>query len=262
MDLRSPRREALMNTHALLHLPRMAAWASLLGEADHALLRRSLRERSVKAGSHVGFRGDPVTHWVGVADGLVQMSVGSDEGRMSALGHAGKGEWFDECALLRNTPRRYDAIALRDTQLVLMPGELFHELLLTRPAFNQHVLTLMAARAEAAMDALEGDRLHDCEARVARCLASLIDTDLHPGAMPVVRLTHGEIGLLSGVSRQRTNCALHSLADRGLLRMNRHCLRVVDAQALRHFGGLPQKPIPTERYSTTAQREHREYAVA
>ena len=250
-----------MNTHAFLHLPRLATWANLLNESDHALLRRSLRERSVKAGGHVGFRGDPVTHWVGVVDGLVQMSVGSDEGRVSALGHAGKGEWFDECALLRNTPRRYDAIALRDTQLVLLSGELFHELLLTRPAFNQHVLTLIAARAEAAMDALEGDRLHDCEARVARCLASLIDTDLHPGALPVVRLTHGEIGLLSGVSRQRTNCALHSLAERGLLRMNRHCLRVLDAPALRRFGGLPQKAHPAERHALT-HREQREYAVA
>ncbi|QPC29994.1 Crp/Fnr family transcriptional regulator [Caldimonas thermodepolymerans] len=227
---------------ATIDLCRVAPWAGLLGEADQALLRRVLRERHVKAGGHIGFRGDPVTHWVGVAEGLVQLSVGSDDGRISALGHVARGEWFDECALLRGTARRYDAIALRDSRLLLLPDEVFHELLRTRPAFNHYVLAMMAVRAEAALDALEGDRLHDCEVRVARCLAALIDPDLHPGAVQVVRLTHGEIGLLSGVSRQRTNCALHSLARRGLVRMNRHCVRVLDAHGLRRFAGLPQKP--------------------
>ena len=250
-----------MSGHAYPDLHRVAPWAGLLSEADQTLLRRVLRERHVKAGSHIGFRGDAVTQWVGVADGLVQLSVGSDEGRMSALGHVARGEWFDECALLRGTARRYDAVALRDTRLLTLPDEMFHELLRSRPAFNHYVLAMVAARAEAAMEALEGDRLHDCEARVARCLASLTDTELHPGAAPVIRLTHGEIGLLSGVSRQRTNCALHSLAERGLLRMNRHCLRVLDVQALRRFGGLPLKPERSPRCAPVPHDE-REYAVA
>lgn len=250
------------SSHALIDLHRVASWAGLLGEADHALLRRVVRQRSVKAGSLIGFRGDAVSQWLGVADGLVQLSVGSDEGRMSALGHIGKGEWFDECALLRGSARRYDAVALRDTQLLMIPGEVFHELLRTRPAFNHFVLAMVAARVEAAMEALEGDRLHDCEARVARCLASLVDPDLHPGAASVIRLTHGEIGLLSGVSRQRTNSALHSLQQRGLLRMNRHCLHVRDAQALRRFGGLPLKPVCAPRAPVLHDGPEHAYAAA
>src|SRR5215471_10747674 len=81
------------------------------------LRRRVLTEtkmRRVKSGAFVCQKGEPVLNWFGVIDGLVKISSVSRQGKTVGFTGIPSGGWFGEGSLLKNEPRRYDAVALRD----------------------------------------------------------------------------------------------------------------------------------------------------
>ena len=56
---------------------RTSLWSQALDAAELARVRLELVERTVPEGGFVCRQGDPVTHWVGVIDGLVKLSIES-----------------------------------------------------------------------------------------------------------------------------------------------------------------------------------------
>jgi DNA-binding GntR family transcriptional regulator len=81
---------------------------------------------------------------------------------------------------------------------------------------------------------LEYERLLDPEARLARCLAWLFNPILYPGGGPKLQVSQEEIGLLSGISRQRVNQALQKLEAERLLRVEYGAVTIVDLEGLRN----------------------------
>ena len=66
-------------------------------------------------------------------------------------------------------------------------------------------------------------------------LASLYDPDLYPNRADMLPMSQTDIALLSGMSRQHANAALHKLQTEGLLEVGRSGVRVLDVVALRHY---------------------------
>jgi CRP/FNR family cyclic AMP-dependent transcriptional regulator len=128
-------------------------------------------------------------------------------------------------------------IALRDTRAAFMPRSTFEALRATSLPFNHYLQNLLNARLGLFIGLLEYDRLLGADARVARCLASLFNPDLYPEPGPFIDLQQGEIGLLSGVSRQRANAALQRLQAEGLIRIEHRGVTVLDLPGLRCFAG-------------------------
>jgi CRP/FNR family transcriptional regulator, cyclic AMP receptor protein len=81
--------------------------------------------------------------------------------------------------------------------------------------------------------AREIDRISNPDIRVARSLAALFNPVLYPGLGTVLRITQQELAYLVGLSRQRVNEALTTLAARGAIAVEYGGLRVVNLQALR-----------------------------
>jgi CRP/FNR family cyclic AMP-dependent transcriptional regulator len=69
--------------------------------------------------------------------------------------------------------------------------------------------------------------------RVARNLAALFHPLLSPNVGGVLRITQQELAYLVGLSRQRVNEALTTLAAKGWIRVEYGGLRVLDLAALR-----------------------------
>ena len=83
--------------------------------------------------------------------------------------------------------------------------------------------------------ARETDRSIDPDFRVARNLAALFHPQLYPGVGSLLRITQQELGYLVGLSRQRVNLALHTLAGHGLIRIEYGGVRVIDLAGLRGY---------------------------
>ena len=126
---------------------------------------------------------------------------------------------------------------MRPTRLACMPRVTFERLLTSSLPFNRFLLQQLNARLGLFIGLVEFDRLLGPDARVARCLASLYDPDLYPSTLPDLALNQEEIGLLSGVSRQRAHAALHKLEAQGLLRTSFGGVTVLDLAGLRAYEG-------------------------
>ena len=216
---------------------RGSTWGRNLSPAEFDRAAREVREVHVAAGGYVARNGEPAEHWIGIVEGLVKMSVTSAEGKVSTLTGLTAGGWFGEGSVLKKEARRYDVVALRDTRVAMMPRATFEGLRTTSIPFNHYLLNLLNARLGLFIGLLEYDRLLGPDARVARCLASLFNPDLYPDPGPYVDLLQGEVGLLSGVSRQRANVALQRLQQAALIRIEPRGLTVLDLDGLRRFAG-------------------------
>ncbi|MBI5279104.1 MAG: Crp/Fnr family transcriptional regulator [Burkholderiales bacterium] len=219
---------------------RASLWAPTLPPDELDRVVAETRERKVAPGGYAMRCGDPAEHWVGVIEGLVKMSVTQADGRQSTFTGVTDGGWAGEGSLLKPGRWRYDGVAVRPTRLAYMPRTTFQRLVSTHLAFNHFLLSHLNARLSMFIGLVEYDRLLGPDARVARCLASLFDSNLYPHTCPFVQMSQEEIGLLSAVSRQRANEALHALERAGLLRVGFGGVTVLDLPGLRAYSSARQ----------------------
>jgi CRP-like cAMP-binding protein len=237
---------------------RGSLWARGLSPGEFEWVSRNTYERRVAAGGFVVRMGEPADQWTGIIEGLVKMAITTPDGRTASFTGVTAGGWFGEGSLLKAAEKwRYDGIALRDTRLACMPRAVFTQLLDASIPFNRFVLSHLNARLSLFIALAEFDRLLGPDARVARCLASLFDPNLYPQAEPLLQLTQDEVALLSAVSRQRANRALHELEAAGLLRIEFKGIRVLDLPGLRRYPGPQATDAPRPRFfgvATTSSR--------
>jgi CRP-like cAMP-binding protein len=220
-----------------IELVRESLWAQSLTPQQLQLVDSTLQERRVPAGGYACRKGEPVEHWVGIVDGLVKMTSLSPTGKLTTFTGLPEGAWFGEGSLLKDEPRRYDVVALRDSRIALMPRTTFNALLDGSIAFNRFLLIQLNERLGQFIGQIEYDRLLNVEARVARCLAAMFNPHLYPATRREVQISQEEIGYLSDLSRQRVNQALKALEQAALLRVEYGRIVVLDLPGLRNFNG-------------------------
>lgn len=219
----------------LVQTLRNTVWAKSLTAEQMARVEADVTERFVPAGGYACRKGEPVEYWVGAIDGLLKMSSVSPEGKIITFTGVLGGAWFGEGSLLKDTPRQYDVIALRDTRLALMPRATFHWLLDNSIGFNRFVMTLLNERLGMFISLVEYDRMLDTTARLARCLAALFNPHLNPGISPQLKISQEELGYLCNASRQRVNGSLKALEEAGLVKAEYGGITILDLDGLRRF---------------------------
>jgi CRP-like cAMP-binding protein len=189
-------------------------------------------ERSVRVGGYICQRGDAVEHWFGIIEGFVKLCSDSRGGRSVTFTCVAPGGWFGEGSLLKNEPRRFDAIALRDTRSACLPRATFHWLLESSMAFNRFLVNQLNERCGQFVAMLEFERTLPPGTRVARCLSVYFNPQLNPHAGPRIAISQEEISYLCGLSRQTVNQALHVLERQGWLRVDSRGITVTNVGAL------------------------------
>ncbi|HWP18473.1 MAG TPA: Crp/Fnr family transcriptional regulator [Burkholderiaceae bacterium] len=225
-------------------------WLAVLDEADRQQVAREIRVADAAPGELLCRIGRPPTYWFGVVDGLLKMNNDTSRGAPITFAGLPPGAWFGEGTLLKREPYRYNVQALRRSVVAGLPMESFHRLLDNSIPFNRYVMRQLNERLGQFIAAREIDRLTDPDARVARSLASLFHPLLYPGVGSMLRITQQELGMLVGLSRQRVNQALHTLEDRGLIKIEYGGVRVLDLEGLRREVFTDEK-VPARRSRLT-----------
>ena len=213
-----------------------SAWARALSSADLDRVATETAVRTCPAGGLVCHKGESVEHWIGVVDGLVKMANVSAEGKSTSYTGSGAGGWFGEGSILKDEPRRYDIVALRESLIAYMPRATFLRLLDTNLAFNRFLIVQLNERLGQFIALVEHGRLHGPEARLARSLAGLFNPVLYPGVGPSLPVSQEELGQLVGLSRQRVNQALKRLEAEGLVRVDYGSVTILDLARLKGYG--------------------------
>jgi CRP/FNR family cyclic AMP-dependent transcriptional regulator len=218
------------------HLQQIAFWSSDLSDREIEQARRGMVEKAYAKGAYICHRGDRLDSWTGVVSGLIKLSTVSRSGKAVSLAGIRAGGWFGEGTVLKNEPRQYDLVTLRDTRMALMDRATFLWLFENSVAFNRFLISQFNERLGQFIALVEYDRMLDAPARVARNIAWLFNPTLYRDHERHLEISQEEIGLLSGVSRPVANKSLKMLEDRGLLRLERGGISVLNLAALGRFG--------------------------
>jgi CRP-like cAMP-binding protein len=188
-------------------------------------------DRRLRSGVTVVTRGERLGFWIGVADGLLHAFRSTRRGKtIGGFGILMAGHWFGEDCLVDGFALPYDIRALRDCRLVFLTRATFMALLDESIEFNRFVVQQQINRSRSLIEQIEVRGLHDPEARLARCLASLAE-----GLGPVLQVSQEELGRLVGMSRQLTNRAVQALREKRLLSTQHRQITLLDPEALRRY---------------------------
>lgn len=208
-------------------------WMASLQESERLRAQDALVVGTTQAGDFICRVGRPVTYWFGLLDGLLKMSNDDSHGPVITFTGVAPGGWFGEGTVLKREHYRYNIQALRKSRVAGLPVETFHWLLDHSIGFNRFVMNQLNERLGQFIAAREIDRINNPDLRVARNLAALFHPLLSPNVGGVLRITQQELAYLVGLSRQRVNEALTTLADKGWIQVEYGGLRVLDLQSLR-----------------------------
>jgi CRP/FNR family cyclic AMP-dependent transcriptional regulator len=211
-------------------------WASAISAEHLQRVRAAIFMRELQTGNYVCRKGNPCNVWIGVVDGLIKIENLSDAGKLVNFGTFPANSWFGEGSLLKQEPRKYDVVALRDSRVALMPAVTFFRLLDTSIPFNRFIITQLNERLGQYLRAFEHARLDDLQARVAHSLVDMLHPQLYPRPESRIEISNEDLGHLVGASRQRVNQALHVLEKSGLIRVAYRTITVLDIEGLRGFG--------------------------
>jgi CRP/FNR family cyclic AMP-dependent transcriptional regulator len=214
-----------------------SAWVKGLTPEQRRRVETETFSRIYPKGGHIFHHGERVDYWMGVVDGFAKMTMLGRDGRATTFVAVGTGAWFGEGSVIKQVPRQYEGVALRNSELAFLPRKVFMSLLDENIAFNRFIIDIMNERLQQFIGLASRDRLLEPEGRVALSLASLFNPVLSPRTEPTLAITQEEIAELAGLSRQRTNEALKHLEQLGMLRVERVGITILDLQRLRTFQG-------------------------
>ncbi|MDY3331265.1 MAG: Crp/Fnr family transcriptional regulator [Pelistega sp.] len=210
-------------------------WFTVLNPEQKERVLQTIVISHEPAGTMIEQKGVMASAWMGVLEGLVKVSVGNSDGRITSLTGIPSGGWFGEGSLVKKEIRRYDVFALRDTKFARLPASTFDWLLDNSIPFNRFLLEQLNARVGQFIGRAESDRLLNADQRVAACLAELFNQELYHNTSLSLTITQEEVGYLAKLSRQRTNIALKRLENEAIIQVEYGTIHVLDLNRLKSF---------------------------
>jgi len=211
----------------------------LLGRIDaddlHALARAAIR-RSFAAGEIMFLRGEPGDGVFGIVRGSVRVFVEGASGGDVVVGTRGEGEVLGEMSLLDGMPRSASARAVDDVTALYVSRDRFDAWLREHPAASRAMLEVLARRLREATDQVAGIALLSVEARIARHLSRMFDTNGAAAAGASMAVNQTELARAIGVTRESVNKHLARLKHAGVVDVAPGRVTLLDPTALQALG--------------------------
>jgi CRP/FNR family cyclic AMP-dependent transcriptional regulator len=195
------------------------------------------RIRHFAAGKTIFAKGDPGTALFAVAAGKVKISVPSRDGREAMFNILGPGEIFGEIALLDGQNRTADAVALTDSDLMVIARRDFLEFVRDTPSVATRLIELLCSRLRVASEQIEEVVFLDFPTRLARILIRLIE-QAGPVSDPAeVHATQRQLSQMLGTTRETVNKQLRIWANKKLIRLERGSIKLMARKPLAAIAG-------------------------
>jgi len=198
----------------------------VLSDAEGHELYAHMHLRRFGEGEIVYHRGDPGADTFVVHRGLVKALLQDENGRDLLVGLYGRGEFFGTLALFQDGPRESTVVAAISST-VMQIGRADALRVLEGNARAMHFMfERLAGTIQQLSGMLEGIVFLDAPGRLARYLVELTRLDGLP-------LTQDDIAAAIGSTRETVNKTLADFEKRGLIKVDRRRVHVLDQEALR-----------------------------
>jgi len=182
----------------------------------------------IPAGQTIFRAGDACQSFLLVLSGIVRVQMTSENGREITLYRVDAGETciLTTACLLGHDP--YGAQGITETQVraVAIPASVFHQLLATSQVLRDFVFKSYATRLANLMVLIEEVAFGRLDIRLARFLLDKADAD------GTLALTHQQLAVELGSAREVISRQLKEYERRGLVRLHRGHLTVLESAQL------------------------------
>lgn len=209
---------------------------SCLGGPQLERVARASRPRQMPKGSILFFQNDPADGLYVVRSGSVAIHISSSDGRELVLGEMRPGDCFGELALITGQPRSTSAVTLLKSELLIIPSQLFLDLLADHPEMVRSLLELTAQRLYSSTQRESALTFLDAPARLARILRQLAEASEAPGGY--VTISQNDLARRTGLTRQTVAKILGRWRRSGWLLTGRGRVVLLDMAALRQVEEL------------------------
>lgn len=191
--------------------------------------------RSLQAGERLFSRGDPPCGLYAVVQGAMRVSGVSMDGKEALLSLLEPPQWFGEISLFDELPRTHDAVADTRALILHVPQAQLARLLAEEPQRWHDFGVLLAHKLRLAFVAMEETALLPAPVRLARRLLLIAEDygDRPQAGRRRITVRQEQLAMMLSLSRQTTNQILRELESRGITRLTRGEIEILDFEGLR-----------------------------
>lgn len=210
---------------------------SELSELSASALARACRFRRIKKGEILFFQSDVSEHVYVVRTGVLSIILNSSDGRDMVINEMRMGDIFGELGILTKQPRSTSAIARTESELLVIPCQVFLRILDDEPQLARRLLDITASRLQRSGEREGALAFMDAQSRLARLLLELDEQELEKG---YITISQEELAHNTGLIRQTVAKVLGKwrrdgwlLTGRGrIMLLNRKVLKELKSQLL------------------------------
>lgn len=203
---------------------------SVLPPSERLEIVKRMRWRRFARDEVIYHRDDPATHLYVLLSGTVKVAMVDELGRETVLTLMRGGDVFGELSLFDGIPRSATVSTITDSEVLLLSGEDFLQLLERYPRAMREMLRLMSKTVRRLSDRVEDLHLLDVPSRIAKCL---LDLAASAGTSREVIITQEDVAAMVGATRVSVNRVFADLEQRGLILCGRRRVLIKDADRLR-----------------------------
>ena len=208
----------------------------LLNTLDEASRREVLavcRRRKFARGEVVFHEGDPGDTLHLIAKGHVAVRTTTPRGDQALIRVLGPGDFFGELAVIAPAARNATIACLDATETLGLHREAFDEIRGKHPGVDAVVMQALIAEVRRLSVQLSEALYLPAESRVWKRVADLTRLyETSSGDIVTIPLNQDDVAHMAGTTRPTANKVLRSGEDKGVLRISRGCIEILDVAAL------------------------------
>jgi CRP-like cAMP-binding protein len=197
--------------------------------AERAEIVLQSRTRTLRRGAAVCRTGDPVPGILVVAYGLLKLALHRPDGEERVVRFVGPGETFGEAPALLERPAPFDAVALDDACLVVIPRAPVLRLLERHPSVAHKLVACLAESYLSLLSELQALAQFTSVQRLASYLVSLGAPHEQRVRLPASKTV---VAARLSVQKETLSRMLRDLSQRGCIRVEGRDITILDRKQL------------------------------
>ena len=202
---------------------------SRLSDSSTLTLTRECRFKHMEKGEILFFQSDPSEAAYIVRTGNISIILNSPDGREMVINEMHSGDLFGELGILTKKTRSTSAIARTKSELLVIPRQVFLNVIEKEPHLAMRMLEVTAQRLQMSGKRESALAFMDAQARLARLLLELEEKEQDKG---YVTISQEELAHHTGLIRQTVAKALGKWRREGWLITGRGRILILNRKAL------------------------------
>ncbi len=175
------------------------------------------RDRIVNKNTQVISEGEESSAIFFIKEGSVNVTVSNKDGKEMILNSLYRGDHFGELSLLDGKPRSTNIFTTQKCEFIIISREDFYQFLSDHHTVAINIIKYLCSQVRYITKNVESLALMDVYGRLTRLLVGLSETNDNGDTIVEIPLTHREIALRVGSSREMISRILKELEKGGYL---------------------------------------------